>query len=280
MRSLFICIACLAVVLVKAQTKRTLAEGSGPVLVMLHGGTFDYHGFAPHSKLLADSFRVIRMLQFNVQYANDGRPLPKNYSVALESRAIGATLDSMQIDSPIILVGHSYGGLLAFDYALRHPQRIRALVLIEPPLFDLAKKKGRYSAKMKEIDSLSRGFKPDADITEEMIRAFRCKMTGCDSVDIRQHPMWPKWLAQKDRLRGLSVVSQYKVDIKSIQRFHKPVLIITGSNTIEPNQTVDELLAEVFPQAEKASLPGDHIAVYQKVEEFISILKNFLQTSR
>src|SRR5215217_5453390 len=87
------------------KTKQVLVEGSGPPVVMLHGGTFDYTAYAPHAKLLADSFTVIRMQQFNVQYAGEGRVLPKNYSVKTESEAIGATLDSLHITKAVILVG-------------------------------------------------------------------------------------------------------------------------------------------------------------------------------
>ncbi len=56
----------------------------------------------------------------------------------MESEAIKFTLDSLNIKEPVILVGHSYGGLIAFDFALNHPDHIRSLVLIEPPIFGIA----------------------------------------------------------------------------------------------------------------------------------------------
>lgn len=259
------------------KTKQVLVEGSGPPVVLLHGGTFDYHSFAAHAKLLSDSFTTICMQQFNVQYANEGRTLPKNYSVKSESEAIKATLDSLHVTQPIVLVGHSYGGVVAFDFAMRHPELVQSLVLVEAPLFAIAKAKGAYSEKMKGIDELTRHFTPEATITEEMIRNFRCEMANCDTVDIRQHPMWPRWLKQKDRLRGLSVVPDYKIDLKKLHEFRKPVLILTGTTTIEPNKTVNRLLSREFSTVKTGNLPGDHIAVYQNPETFVQILKNFLQ---
>lgn len=267
---------------VKAQpkTKQVLIEGSGPPVVLLHGGTFDYTSFAAHSTLLADSFTAIRMQQFNVQSATEGWMLPKNYSVKTERDALLKTLDSLHITTPVVLIGHSYGGVVAFDFAVNHPERVQSLVLIEAPLFDIAKAKGEYSEKMKEIDILTKHFTPQAIITEDMIKNFRCKMTNCDTFDIRQHPMWPKWLKQKDRLRGLSAVPAYKINFKKLHAFHKPVLIVTGTVTIQPNKIIDKLLSREFSNARAVSLPGDHIAIYQNPEIFVQLLKDFLRETK
>jgi pimeloyl-ACP methyl ester carboxylesterase len=275
--TLFIILLSQLVAQAQPQTKQVFLEGRGPAVVLLHGGTFDINAFAAHAKLLSDSFTAIRMQQFNVQYADEGRTLPKNYSVKTESEAVKATLDSLGITKPVVLIGHSYGGVIAFDFAINHPERIQSLVLVEAPLFDMAKTKGEYAEKMKQIDELTKHFTPQATITEEMIKSFRCQMANCDTFDIRQHPMWPKWLKQKDRLRGLSAVPGYKIDFKKLHAFQKPVLIITGSTTIEPNKIIDRLLRREFSHAKTGSLPGDHIAIYQNPETFVQILRQFLR---
>lgn len=276
---LFYLFVTLSLTSVKAQikTKQVLIEGKGQPIVLLHGGTFDFNSFEPHAKLLADSFLVMRMQQFNVQYANEGRTLPADYSVNLESEAVLATLDSLRITRPVILVGHSYGGVIAFDFAINHPERIQSLILVEAPLYDIAQVKGKYSEKMKKIDELTGQFKPQAIITEEMIASFRRIVSSCDTCDIRKHPMWPKWLKQKDRIRGLFVVPDYKIDFAKLHAFQKPVLIVTGTNTIEPNAVVNELLSKEFSKAKTGNLPGDHIALYQKPESFIQLLNAFLK---
>jgi len=276
---LFCLFVSLSLTSLQAQikTKQVLIEGKGQPIVLLHGGTFDFNSFEPHVKLLADSFLVIRMQQFNVQYANEGWTLPADYSVNLESEAVLATLDSLHITKPVILVGHSYGGVIAFDFAMNHPERIQSLILVEAPLYDIAQVKGKYSEKMKEIDELTRQFKPQTIITEEMIASFRRVVSSCDTCDIRKHPMWPKWLKQKDRIRGLFVVPDYKIDFAKLHAFQKPVLIVTGTKTIEPNAVVDQLLSREFVKAKAGSLPGDHIALYQKPESFIQLLNAFLK---
>ena len=43
-----------------------------------------------------------------------------------------AWIDSLEITEPMILIGHSLGGALSLQYALRYPERVRALVLVNP----------------------------------------------------------------------------------------------------------------------------------------------------
>ena len=105
-------------------------------------------------------------------------------------------------------------------------------------------------------------------------------MTNCDTLDIRTHPMWNKWLKQKDRLKGLSVVPAYKIDFKKLHAFQKPVLIVTGTTTIQPNKVIDKLLSLEFSNTITKSLPGEHIAIYQKPETFVQTLKAFLQGTK
>ena len=197
----------------------------------------------------------------------------------MESEALKTTLDSLRISMPVIVVGHSYGGVIAFDFAINYPEMVRTLVLVEAPLFDIAKVKQVYSQKMKVINELTKDFTPLATITEEMIKSFRCSMTNCDTFKIQAHPMWRTWLSQKDRLRGLSVVSGYKINFEKLHAFQKPVLILTGTNTIEPHKTVDKLLLREFSTATAASFPGDHISIYQNPETFTRIIKAFFRVS-
>ncbi|KAF0106242.1 MAG: alpha/beta hydrolase fold protein [Anaerolineaceae bacterium] len=41
-------------------------------------------------------------------------------------------IESLALREPAVLIGHSLGGYLALDYALRFPERVRALILVNP----------------------------------------------------------------------------------------------------------------------------------------------------
>ena len=52
---------------------------------------------------------------------------PENISLELSE-----LLDKLDVRTPVILLGHSQGGLYCADFALRNPKRIRALILLDP----------------------------------------------------------------------------------------------------------------------------------------------------
>lgn len=264
-------------VLAQPKIKKVLIEGEGTPIVMLAGGTADMTVFTVHSKELSRNYKVIRMEQFNVQYATDGLTLPKDYSVQMESEAIKLTLDSLDLKEPIVLVGHSYGGLVAFDFAINHPDYIRSLVLIEPPVFSISEAKNEYPEGMKKMQELTKEFTPQAEITEDMVKLFRCDLMNCDTFDIHQHPLWATWVKQKNRLRGLSVVNKYQINLNKLHQFQKPVLIITGTQTVSFHKRIDELLAEEFSSVKTASIQGGHTAINTNPNEFIECLLKFLK---
>ena len=264
-------------VLAQSKIKKVLIEGEGIPIIMLNGGTSDMSVFTVHSKELSRNYKVMRMEQFNIQYATEGLMLPKDYSVQMESEAIKFTLDSLNIKEPVILVGHSFGGLIAFDFALNHPNYIRSLVLIEPPIFGIAKIKNESPEGMNKMQELLIQFTPQAEISEDMVRQFRCDLMNCDTADICKNPLWATWLKQKNRLRGLSVVNNYQIDLKKLHDFKKPVLIITGTQTVPFHKRIDELLIAEFPLAKTASIQGGHTAVNTNPHEFVETLINFLK---
>lgn len=55
---------------------------------------------------------------------------PRTISRALED--LHALLTAAQVSAPFIMMGHSYGGLLVRCYAIKYPDRVAGLVLLDP----------------------------------------------------------------------------------------------------------------------------------------------------
>jgi proline iminopeptidase len=105
--------------------------GSGRPLVVLHGGPdFDHSYLRPDLDRLADTFRLI-------YYDQRGRGRsaeqvrPEDVTVASDVSDLDRVREHFQLSSAALL-GHSWGAVLALEYALRHPTRVSHLILMNP----------------------------------------------------------------------------------------------------------------------------------------------------
>ncbi len=99
---------------------------SGPPLVILHGLYGNQGNWSMHARQLASQYAV---------YAFDARnhgQSPRANSMTLEDMAadVAETLDSLGISRAHVL-GHSMGGKTAMLLALREPQRVRSLIVVD-----------------------------------------------------------------------------------------------------------------------------------------------------
>jgi proline iminopeptidase len=105
--------------------------GEGPPLIVLHGGPdFDHRYLIPDLDRLSDSFRLI-------YYDQRGRGRsaenvrPEDISIRSDVEDLERLRKHLRLDSVAIL-GHSWGGLLALEYAVRHAHNLSHLVLLSP----------------------------------------------------------------------------------------------------------------------------------------------------
>jgi hypothetical protein len=100
---------------------------------------------------------------------------------------------------------------------------------------------------------------------------------NCDSIDVKKHPQWSAWLKQKNRLRGLSAITEYKNKTRNLNLFKKPVLMLNGSSTVVFHKRINELLVPEFPDVTKKEIPGGHNAPVASVNEFIKAVRDFIK---
>jgi len=107
------------------------AAGDGPPVLVVHGagGGFD-QGLDLGRDLAASGFRVIAPSRFGYLRT----PLPQDASAAAQADAHACLLDALNVARAVI-VGASAGAPSAMQFALRHPGRTAALVLLVPAAY-------------------------------------------------------------------------------------------------------------------------------------------------
>ena len=99
--------------------------GTGPPVICLHGIGGDDRAFAPMGDHLAQHARVIA---WNFPGYRNSTPIAPLTFEAL-TLALDTFLDALDLPN-VTLIGHSIGGMLAQEAALRLPKRVTRLVLI------------------------------------------------------------------------------------------------------------------------------------------------------
>lgn len=102
-------------------------EGDGPTVLILHPGLDDGGTWARVAAALASRYRVLR--PHRRPYRLD---LPTPATIADEVGDVLALATAVR--GPMVIVGHSSGGVVALEALVTAPERFAGAVLYEPPL--------------------------------------------------------------------------------------------------------------------------------------------------
>ena len=104
--------------------------GDGPPIVVLHGGPdFDHTYLLPELDRLAEAFRLLYYDQRGRGRSASG-VLPGDVTIESEIDDIDRVRRHFGLESMAVL-GHSWGGVLAMEYAIRYPERVSHLILLD-----------------------------------------------------------------------------------------------------------------------------------------------------
>ena len=97
--------------------------GRGPAVILLHGAFLDRHTWDLQMPALAGSHRAVR---YDIRPFGESSLPEQPYKTTDDLLAL---MDALKIERAH-LVGHSFGGGVAIDFALEHPTRVASLTLV------------------------------------------------------------------------------------------------------------------------------------------------------
>jgi len=108
-----------------------LTAGVGEPVVLIHGLGATKGSFLPTVAALADSFRLIAIDLPG--FGDSVKPLRADYDPAFFARSVVHLLDALGLQRAHV-IGNSMGGRATLELGLRHPERVRRLVMLAPSL--------------------------------------------------------------------------------------------------------------------------------------------------
>jgi 3-oxoadipate enol-lactonase len=182
-------------------------------------------------------------------------------------------LDEVGRRSPVVLVGHSMGGYVAFEFYRRYPELVAGLVLVDTRAqadteegrkgrYDTAERVQREGSKA-VADSMSQKlFAPSA--SQEMVDHWRTIMEQTTPQGI---------------IAALHALAERPDSRSTLEIISRPTLIVVGEEDAITPPADSEAMAGAIAAADLEIVPGaGHMVPVEQPERFVAILEQFLDS--
>ncbi|HEX8992207.1 MAG TPA: alpha/beta hydrolase [Anaerolineales bacterium] len=108
-----------------------VSRGDGSPIVLIHGLAASLHDWDQLTPALVASGYATHALDL-LGHGDSAKPPAAFYELDWLMDHFVSWLAGLGLGAPAVLIGHSLGGYVALEYTRRHPDAVRALVLVDP----------------------------------------------------------------------------------------------------------------------------------------------------
>ena len=228
-------------------------HGTGAPILCIHGTSGSAAVWADAAAELANRGRTI--IYDRRGCFRSERPVPYATNVHEQADDAAALIDALAA-APAVVVGRSYGGETAIDLALRYPDRVRALVLLEASLLSLSDAAVRWAESVKqEVFAVA-----DVDMSR-VAETFLRRVLGDATWE-----GFPEPAKQMFTANGPAIVAELRggagfleVGVERLGTIVQPTLIVAGEDSPPAFAEVTNLMAEAMPSAKVEWVEGGHL---------------------
>jgi pimeloyl-ACP methyl ester carboxylesterase len=239
--------------------------GEGKPIVLLHGAYYTIE--MNWGELIPELAKTRKVIAIELQGHGHTPFSDRKISLATLASDVEKLMDYLKIDSADI-AGYSFGGQVAYQFAIQNPKRLRKLVIIS----SVYKTDGWVTG----IAEIFKTMKPEHFSNSPLQTAY-------DAV-APDKTKWTKFLEQMIAAAG----EPFNMGDDNIAKITAPVLIISGDNDgmdkIELAKTYKLLgggIAAGFqpmPKSQLAIVPNqDHVSLMMQTKTILGYLDGFLQ---
>ncbi|MGV4987315.1 alpha/beta fold hydrolase [Streptomyces sp. NRAIS4] len=259
-------------------TTHVMVDGpeSGEPVLFVHGATLSlwvWDGL--FERLARAGYRTIRFDRYGIGFSD--RP-DIDHDQALFEEQMTDLLEALGVDRPVTLVALAFGGPIAAEFAVHHPERVAGVCLVSPDGFATPLNLGLRLSLLPGIGG------PFFRLTGN--RALKSRLPGY-SRDPRVVARVQARLLPELRYRGFkrSLLSALRnVPVHGAEYLYRfldtrdlPVQVVWGRQDPITPMPPDEVLRTVFSQADLRVLDGvGHLPHYERPDETAAIILDFL----
>ena len=227
-------------------------HGAGEPIVCLHGSGSSAALWIDAAEELATRGRTI--VYDRRGFSRSERPEPYVTNVHEQADDTAALIDALAA-APAIVIGRSYGGAVAIDLALRYPDHVRALALLEGDAPALSEEATRWLA----------------DVEEQVLAAARVDMNTVAEAVIRAvagDAGWegfPEPAKEMFTANGPAIAAELRggfpeVSAEQLRTIDQPTLLVAARDSLQPGYAeVTSAMAAAMPSARIAWVGGGHL---------------------
>ncbi|MFN8467739.1 MAG: alpha/beta hydrolase [Caldilineaceae bacterium] len=248
--------------------------GEGQPIVLIHAGVADSRQWNNEFADFAQNYRVLR---YDLRGYGKSNPVDGEFSHLDDLTAL---LDYLAFQQPTVLVGCSMGGGLALDFALEHPGRVKALVLVgsNPSGFELDvpnHPKAAAAAEAYNAGNLDLVAELEAQVwfdgmgrTPQQVDQAMRKL----ALEMNRHA-----LAHDAKHLGKCLPNGERPGAGRLEELKVPVLVIIGEHDIPYLHAAADYMVEKIPSALKVVLPdAAHLPNMEHPDQFQRVVRSFL----
>jgi pimeloyl-ACP methyl ester carboxylesterase len=243
-------------------------SGSGPPLVLIHGGTADHTRWNPVLPELERYFTV-----YAVDRRGRGESVePGEYFIEREFGDIATLVDA--IGDSVHLLGHSLGALISLEASLL-TGNVRKLILYEPP------PPGRKGTIKPETAERMARLLEDGD-RHGVVSTFMLEVALIPPSELEILQSLPAW---QGRVNAAHTILREISQLEGLDQFDPgrftemkvPTLLLLGGDSPSEYREFIHLLDKTLPESKIAVMPGQqHVAMNTAPGLFVSEALKFL----
>jgi len=251
-------------------------QGSGATVILVHGAVSDYREWAGQMAALAPRYRVIAYSR-RYHWPNSSPGADADVRVEVQADDLAAIIKALGV-APAHIVGHSFGGAVALNLTLNHPELVRTLVLAEPAVSGVLGNISENDPVMKDSQAVRAEMKEafETGDAETIVRTYAAHVAPGEfekaSPDVRQMLLTN---APAFRLDFTSRRPPFTCD--DAGRVTVPVLVMSGGRSALGLQRIAASAARCIRGAKLVTLPeATHWLQHDQAQAFNEVVLAFL----